>query len=107
MNGLARQAYTLAAQRTCRQLASMPSDLALDMGGRSHALAAVERPRRCVLYFGIIDILQEYNAVKQAENIYKGIVGKRSEISSVDPKFYASRFLAFMSGVFEKPPADQ
>lgn len=32
----------------------------------------------------------------------QGIVGKRTEISSVDPKFYASRFLAFMSGIFEK-----
>ena len=60
-----------------------------------------------MLYFWVIDILQEYDAVKQSEDVYKGIVGKRSEISSVDPKFYASRFLAFMSGVFEKPPADQ
>ena len=105
MNRLARQASSLAAQRKYRNIASMPSSLALDMGEKSHALSAVERPVKCVLFFGIIDILQEYNTVKQAENLYKGIVGKRSEISSVDPRFYASRFLAFMSGVFEKPGA--
>ena len=104
MNLLAKQASSLAAQRKYRNIASMPSSLALDMGEKSHALSAVERPVKCVLFFGIIDILQEYNTVKQAENLY-GIFGTRSEISSVDPRFYASRFLAFMSGVFEKPGA--
>ena len=112
MNALARQASTLAAQRKFRQALSQTSRAdssssslsMLDMGEKAHALSSVEEPKKVILYFGIIDILQEYNAAKQIETFYKGVVGRRTEISSVDPKFYASRFLAFMSGVFEKAP---
>ena len=73
-----------------------------------------------ILNFGIIDILQEYNIVKQAEHSWKvrtctrgkavcvaltpalsqTVVQRQHNISSVDPTTYATRFRDFMSGIF-------
>lgn len=50
---------------------------------------------------GIIDILQGYTARKSMETAFKGITGKRSEISCVPPDEYSSRFLDFMDFVFQ------
>lgn len=69
MNALARQSSNLAAQRKFRQ--EKKGSSTLDMGEKSRSLKAVEEPKNVILYFGIIDILQEYNSVKQAETFYK------------------------------------
>ena len=75
-----------------------------------------------ILNFGIIDILQEYNIVKQLEHTWKvqacvpccplhradscscpatqTVVRRQQNISSVDPTTYANRFREFMSGIF-------
>ena len=75
-----------------------------------------------ILNFGIIDILQEYNIVKQVEHswkvapavakeavcvvlthafaLFQTVVQRQHNISSVDPTAYAARFLDFMSGIF-------
>jgi len=45
---------------------------------------------------GIIDILQQYNNFKRAENFFKGFVSDRREISAVHPDFYAERFYKFI-----------
>lgn len=54
-----------------------------------------------VLHFGIIDILQEYNAVKSLETTVKGAAYGRDAISSVDPVSYSRRFQRFLQRVFE------
>jgi 1-phosphatidylinositol-4-phosphate 5-kinase len=54
---------------------------------------------REVYYVGIIDILQEYNLWKFSETVVRSVVDDRTEISSVDPKDYSSRFVAFMSTI--------
>ena len=57
-------------------------------------------PRDALLFFAIIDILQDYNAKKQIENVSKSVVYKRNEISAVSPKMYSKRFQDFMGKVF-------
>jgi len=46
--------------------------------------------------FGIIDILQEFNARKQAEGFVKAKVLGKEEVSAVNPGLYAGRFVAFL-----------
>lgn len=49
-----------------------------------------------VYFLGVIDILQQYNTRKIAENIFKGFRHNRKQISSVNPNFYGDRFIEFM-----------
>eukprot|EP00887_Chlorella_sp_A99_P001757 scaffold19.g1757.t1 len=66
-------------------------------GGRSEPV---------LLYFGIIDFLQDYTLRKRAEHLLKAAMHNGSAISVCDPRAYARRFLAFMEQVFlEKAPA--
>ncbi|KAJ1260906.1 hypothetical protein BS78_10G268000 [Paspalum vaginatum] len=53
-----------------------------------------------VLYLGIIDILQEYNARKKVEHICKSIKYKSVSISVAEPNFYSERFLKFIRTIF-------
>ncbi|CAM0942743.1 unnamed protein product [Alopecurus aequalis] len=55
-----------------------------------------------VLYFGIIDILQEYDMSKKLEHAYKSLQTDPGSISAVDPKLYSQRFRDFMGRVFVK-----
>jgi 1-phosphatidylinositol-4-phosphate 5-kinase len=57
-------------------------------------------PRDALLFFAIIDILQDYNTKKQLENVSKSVLYKRNEISAVSPKMYSKRFQDFMGKVF-------
>ncbi|XP_065920767.1 phosphatidylinositol 4-phosphate 5-kinase type-1 beta-like isoform X2 [Dysidea avara] len=55
-------------------------------------------------YFGIIDILQEYNLWKKSEHFWKTSVCRRNanDVSVIDPDKYRERFLNFMANtVFE------
>ncbi|XVE94056.1 hypothetical protein REPUB_Repub01dG0247400 [Reevesia pubescens] len=49
-----------------------------------------------VLYMGIIDILQEYNAKKKAEHAWKSVKFDPVSISAVEPELYAKRFIDFL-----------
>ncbi|EPS61850.1 hypothetical protein M569_12942, partial [Genlisea aurea] len=53
-----------------------------------------------VLYLGVIDILQEYNAKKRFEHAFKSLRFGPLTISAVEPKVYSRRFLAFLEKVF-------
>eukprot|EP00968_Pinguiococcus_pyrenoidosus_P011482 scaffold923_cov256-Pinguiococcus_pyrenoidosus.AAC.59 len=50
-----------------------------------------------ILFLGIIDILQQYNTKKRAENFLKGFKYNRSQISAVRPDLYAQRFRDFLA----------
>lgn len=54
--------------------------------------------RKFIYHIGIIDYLQTYNMEKQLESRIKTTLLGRSfnEISAIDPKPYAERFLGFM-----------
>ncbi|CAA2966878.1 Phosphatidylinositol 4-phosphate 5-kinase 2 [Olea europaea subsp. europaea] len=63
-------------------------------------------PPRCgevyevILYFGIIDILQDYDISKKLEHAYKSLQVDSTSISAVDPKLYSKRFQDFVGGIF-------
>ncbi|KAK6938457.1 MORN motif [Dillenia turbinata] len=53
-----------------------------------------------VLYFGIIDILQDYDISKKLEHAYKSLQVDPTSISAVDPKLYSKRFKDFIGRIF-------
>ncbi|KAL2317762.1 hypothetical protein Fmac_031638 [Flemingia macrophylla] len=53
-----------------------------------------------ILYFGIIDILQDYDITKKLEHAYKSLQVDPSSISAVDPKLYSKRFRDFVGRIF-------
>lgn len=53
-----------------------------------------------LIYFGIIDFLQEYRMKKRMEHVMKATVFGGKTISVVDPHRYAKRFKGFMQNVF-------
>ncbi|KAM5551644.1 phosphatidylinositol 4-phosphate 5-kinase 6 [Rosa sericea] len=53
-----------------------------------------------ILFFGIIDILQDYDISKKLEHAYKSFQYDPTIISAVDPKQYSRRFRAFIFRVF-------
>ncbi|KAI4332989.1 hypothetical protein L6164_017847 [Bauhinia variegata] len=53
-----------------------------------------------IIFFGIIDILQEYDINKKLEHAYKSFHYDPSSISAVDPRLYSKRFRDFIFKVF-------
>ena len=50
-----------------------------------------------VYHISIIDYLQKYNFAKKSENFIKVNLLRQENLSCIDPKSYAHRFLRFMS----------
>ncbi|XP_061361095.1 phosphatidylinositol 4-phosphate 5-kinase 5-like isoform X1 [Gastrolobium bilobum] len=55
-----------------------------------------------VLFFGIIDVLQDYDITKKLEHAYKSIQYDPTSISAVDPKQYSKRFRDFIFRIFSE-----
>ncbi|KAI3740546.1 hypothetical protein L2E82_31014 [Cichorium intybus] len=53
-----------------------------------------------ILFFGIIDILQDYDISKKLEHAYKSFQYDSTSISAVDPRLYSKRFKDFIFRVF-------
>lgn len=53
-----------------------------------------------IVYFGIIDILQDYDITKKIEHAYKSFQYDPTSISAVGPKQYSRRFRDFIFRVF-------
>ncbi|EYU18633.1 hypothetical protein ABFS82_10G154600 [Erythranthe guttata] len=53
-----------------------------------------------ILFFGIIDILQDYDITKKLEHAYKSIQYDPNSISAVDPKQYSRRFRDYVLKAF-------
>lgn len=53
-----------------------------------------------VMFFNIIDILQDYDISKKLEHAYKSFQYDATSISAVDPKQYAKRFRDFIFRIF-------
>ncbi|OUM67930.1 hypothetical protein PIROE2DRAFT_22775, partial [Piromyces sp. E2] len=49
-----------------------------------------------IYFLGIIDIFTNYNTKKKMEYLCRSIISDRKNISSVNPTFYAKRFLKFI-----------
>ncbi|KAK6124662.1 hypothetical protein DH2020_041594 [Rehmannia glutinosa] len=53
-----------------------------------------------IMFFGIIDILQDYDITKKLEHAYKSIQYDPNSISAVDPKQYSKRFRDYILKAF-------
>lgn len=53
-----------------------------------------------IIFFGIIDILQDYDISKKLEHAYKSFQYDPTSISAVDPRLYSRRFRDFIFRVF-------
>ncbi|XP_073045901.1 phosphatidylinositol 4-phosphate 5-kinase 5-like [Primulina eburnea] len=53
-----------------------------------------------IMFFGIIDILQDYDITKKLEHAYKSIQYDPNSISAVDPRQYSRRFRDYIFKVF-------
>lgn len=53
-----------------------------------------------ILFFSIIDILQDYDISKKLEHAYKSFQYDATSISAVDPKQYSKRFRDFIFRIF-------
>lgn len=53
-----------------------------------------------ILFFGIIDILQDYDITKKLEHAYKSIQYDPNSISAVDPRQYSRRFRDYILKAF-------
>ncbi|KAL3641318.1 Phosphatidylinositol 4-phosphate 5-kinase 1 [Castilleja foliolosa] len=70
-------------------------------GGLSHSTHSRNgETYEVVLYFGVIDILQDYDISKKIEHAYKSLQVDPSSISAVDPKQYSKRFRDFVGRIF-------
>ncbi|XP_040382027.1 phosphatidylinositol 4-phosphate 5-kinase 6 [Oryza brachyantha] len=59
-----------------------------------------------ILYFGIIDILQDYDISKKLEHAYKSFQHDPTSISAVDPRQYSRRFKDFIYKAFQEDRLD-
>ena len=57
---------------------------------------------RSIYYFGIIDILTEYNINKRLEHCFKRIRYCSNDMSCIPPDLYKERFFNYMSTIFIK-----
>eukprot|EP01122_Echinamoeba_exundans_P011050 TRINITY_DN4269_c0_g3_i1.p1 TRINITY_DN4269_c0_g3~~TRINITY_DN4269_c0_g3_i1.p1 ORF type:complete len:795 (+),score=203.61 TRINITY_DN4269_c0_g3_i1:107-2491(+) len=53
-----------------------------------------------IAYFGIIDVLQQYNTRKKLEHLLKSVRYEGDNISIVQPSYYAKRFVDFITSKF-------
>lgn len=67
-----------------------------------------DRALDSVCYFlAIIDFGQPYSVRKRLETVAKSLVHETSELSSVEPRFYANRFIQFMERITAPTPPQQ
>jgi len=79
-----------------------------EMGGLHAREPETGQVRPETYFFGIIDILQEYNMKKKLEHAYKAQILRKdpTKISAVSPVVYGDRFFEFMTKqVLQTPPA--
>lgn len=70
------------------------------MEGESQVLEPIGEYYDVVMFFGIIDILQDYDISKKLEHAYKAMQYDATSISAVDPKLYSKRFRDFIFKIF-------
>ncbi|PHT40966.1 Phosphatidylinositol 4-phosphate 5-kinase 4 [Capsicum baccatum] len=83
---------------------NMPAKAELTMRKSDFEMQLVGEPTGqyydVILFFGIIDILQNYDISKKLEHAYKAFQYDPTSISAVDPKQYSKRFRDFILKVF-------
>ena len=66
-------------------------------GGGIVGVESDGRPSDEVYYLGVIDILQQYDLRKRGETLVKSFLHPVAGLSSVSPRAYAARFVAYLT----------
>ena len=66
----------------------------------------LSKNRKKIYFFGIIDILTEFNLKKNFEYIFKRIIYCSNEMSCVPPLYYKERFFEYLNNLFIKDDVD-
>ncbi|MCO5567186.1 hypothetical protein L7F22_020874 [Adiantum nelumboides] len=82
------------------------ADTKISFNGSSCANIEQGEGHGVVLYFGIIDILQQYDTNKKLERAYKSLQYDPLSISAVDPNLYSRRFQKFIQKIFQESAAN-
>ncbi|MCO5561059.1 hypothetical protein L7F22_014680 [Adiantum nelumboides] len=82
------------------------ADTKISFNGSSRANIEQGEGHDVVLYFGIIDILQQYDTNKKLEHAYKSLQYDPLSISAVDPNLYSRRFQNFIQKIFQESAAN-
>ncbi|GAB4844547.1 hypothetical protein Ancab_037929 [Ancistrocladus abbreviatus] len=72
----------------------------------SRGRVTAEESYNVLLYFGIIDFLQNYNVMKRIEHAYKSIKYNSKAIPAVNPRVYSARIQDFLCRVFQSEGLD-
>ncbi|KAL5197788.1 hypothetical protein ABZP36_001300 [Zizania latifolia] len=90
--------------------ANMPAKAELTVQKNDSELQLIGEPSgeyyEVILYFGIIDILQDYDISKKIEHAYKSFQYDPTSISAVDPRQYSRRFKDFIYKAFQEDKLD-
>ncbi|KAK3124391.1 hypothetical protein QOZ80_7BG0585930 [Eleusine coracana subsp. coracana] len=99
----------LAEPNRCPQTklgANLPARAELTARKSDCKLQLIEEPTGeyydVILYFGIIDILQDYDISKKLEHTYKSFQYDPTSISPLDPRQHSRRFRDFIYKVFQE-----
>ena len=84
----------------CFCIVRLRVQLGVNMPARADRSTKVGDPYDVVLYFGVIDILQEYDISKKLEHAYKSLQFDALSISAVNPSLYSRRFQDFIQKTF-------
>ncbi|OLY80842.1 Phosphatidylinositol 4-phosphate 5-kinase its3 [Smittium mucronatum] len=85
--------------------ADAPSHNLVDLEGGIIATDSQNNELGFIYYLGVIDILTPYNSKKRAEHFFKSLwYSPNEQISAVNPKRYATRFLRFIYDQFDRSP---
>ncbi|KAJ3447071.1 phosphatidylinositol 5-phosphate 4-kinase isoform a [Anaeramoeba flamelloides] len=80
------------------------SDFKRHNGGVRSLLDDKKNPKQCIYFLGIIDCLQLYNVKKKVEHGFKIVKHlTTTEMSAVDSKLYAKRFLDLIRNITSDP----
>ncbi|KAL7677374.1 hypothetical protein ACOME3_003610 [Neoechinorhynchus agilis] len=94
-----KQAYSTMLDRLYSDVGTAPVFDNVDAKKYGGIPAKNEAGERVIIFLGIIDILQTYDAGKQFQNYLQGIQGNQSDDSTrsiIEPGKYAERFLKFI-----------
>ena len=86
------------AERVCK--ARLDQQMGSGSSSNSTPSESTSEISDVILYFGIIDILQDYDISKKLEHAYKSLQVDPTSISAVDPKLYSKRFKDFIHRIF-------
>ncbi|XP_040364780.1 phosphatidylinositol 4-phosphate 5-kinase 10 isoform X1 [Rosa chinensis] len=100
---LDRPGFRFGASLPARAVRAFKKEMGSSRSNRSRNSRAQSSAQECfnvLLFFGIVDICQNYNMRKRLEHACKSIKYDSKSIATVNPKAYSSRFQEFMSEVF-------